>query len=175
MLLRTRVLGYSIIWMCFNCAPISAGKIFWSPWGQVCANMNVVKAVQQLLSRWENAWALGGLLLFFESLLCALIIIKRPYTKIDWDAYMQVQVNAHNQMLMLRFLLNSRGFVFIGSWGSHATRAVGLQSATRRNRSVLEVSQLAIDTMVTFLPRTYSIPCLLTSMHFSNADVQMQS
>ena len=77
--------------------------------------MKAVQAVQQLLSRWENAWVLGGLLLLFETLLCAIIILKRPYTKIDWDAYMQVQVNAHNQMLMLRFLLNSRGFVFIGS------------------------------------------------------------
>ena len=62
--------------------------------GEVCANMKAVQAVQQLLSRWENAWVLGGLLLLFETLLCAIIILKRPYTKIDWDAYMQVQGNA---------------------------------------------------------------------------------
>eukprot|EP00966_Prymnesium_polylepis_P258669 5974515-Prymnesium_polylepis.1 len=38
---------------------------------------------------WNYAWWLIAPVLLGETLLCALIIWRVPYTKIDWDAYMQ--------------------------------------------------------------------------------------
>ena len=38
---------------------------------------------------WKHAWWLAVPTLLGEALLCALIIRRVPYTKIDWDAYMQ--------------------------------------------------------------------------------------
>ena len=94
--------------------------------------IHMVKKAQQLLSQWENAWVLGGILLLFESVLCALIIWKRPYTKIDWDAYMQVHLNNErvDDAWIRVFMLNSC-IICAGSRGPHAARAVELQHDAR--------------------------------------------
>ena len=45
-------------------------------------------AVRSLVD-WKHAWWLIVPILLGEALLCGLIIRRVPYTKIDWDAYMQ--------------------------------------------------------------------------------------
>eukprot|EP00947_MAST-08B_sp_MAST-8B-sp1_P002245 g2245.t1 len=49
---------------------------------------SAVTFVTNLLTSWKHAWLLMGGLLAMECVLCGLIITRKAYTKIDWDAYM---------------------------------------------------------------------------------------
>ena len=52
------------------------------------AGKGLLNLFSRLLFDWDYCYLLFSLLVLLEVLLGALIILKRPYTKIDWDAYM---------------------------------------------------------------------------------------
>merc|ERR1712166_797814 len=52
------------------------------------AGKSLLNLFSRLLFDWDYCHLLLSLLVLLEALLGVLIILKRPYTKIDWDAYM---------------------------------------------------------------------------------------
>ena len=51
-------------------------------------------------TRWSHAAYLVSALLLFEAALCALIIARKPYTKIDWDAYVTRSIILHGRFIL---------------------------------------------------------------------------